>query len=67
MVQSVLNHRHVAQILSCSTGTVDNLVRRGELKYTRRCTGRAEEAEPHQTAAERAVRSTRRFKPTWKF
>ncbi|HEX8503708.1 MAG TPA: helix-turn-helix domain-containing protein [Pyrinomonadaceae bacterium] len=39
MVQSVLNRRHVALMLSCSVGTVDNLVRRGELKYTRRWVG----------------------------
>jgi excisionase family DNA binding protein len=39
MVQEVLNRRHVAQILNCSTGTVDNLVRRGELSYTRRWAG----------------------------
>jgi excisionase family DNA binding protein len=39
MVQSVLNRKHVAQLLSCSVGTVDNLVRRGELKYTRRWLG----------------------------
>jgi excisionase family DNA binding protein len=39
MVQAVLNRKHVAQLLSCSVGTVDNLVRRGELKHTRRWLG----------------------------
>jgi excisionase family DNA binding protein len=39
MVQSVLNRKHVAQLLSCSVGTVDNLVKRGELKHTRRWLG----------------------------
>lgn len=39
MVQSILNRKHVAQMLSCSVSTVDNLVRRGELKYTRRWAG----------------------------
>lgn len=39
MVQTVLNRKHVAQLLSCSPSTVDNLVRRGELPYTRRWSG----------------------------
>jgi excisionase family DNA binding protein len=39
MVQAVLHRKHVAQILSCSVSTVDNLVRRGELKHTRRWAG----------------------------
>lgn len=39
MVQEVLNRKHVAQLLACSVGTVDNLVRRGELGYTRRWSG----------------------------
>ena len=39
MVQALLNRKHVAQMLACSVGTVDNLVRRGELKYTRRWLG----------------------------
>jgi excisionase family DNA binding protein len=39
MVQAVLNRKHVARMLSCSVGTVDNLVRRGELKHTRRWAG----------------------------
>lgn len=39
MVQSVLNRKHVAQLLSCSVGTVDNLVKRGELPFTRRWPG----------------------------
>jgi excisionase family DNA binding protein len=39
MVQSVLNRKHVAQLLSCSERTVDRRVARGELKHTRRWSG----------------------------
>jgi excisionase family DNA binding protein len=39
MVQAVLNRKHVAQLLACSVSTVDNLVRRGELSFTRRWSG----------------------------
>ena len=35
----VYNRKEVAELLSCSEGTVDNLVRRGELKFTRRWLG----------------------------
>jgi excisionase family DNA binding protein len=35
----IYNRKEVARLLSCSVGTVDNLVRRGELGYTRRWAG----------------------------
>jgi len=35
----IYNRKEVARILSCSEGTVDRLVKRGELKHTRRWLG----------------------------
>ena len=39
MVQVIFNRKHVAQLLACSPSTVDLLVRRGLLEYTRRWPG----------------------------